>query len=51
VPVPVSVSIFSNIPDSDKSILLIDEFIQTILKISQKSKSINQFNYANIAEI
>jgi hypothetical protein len=57
--VPVSVSIFSNVPDyddkpiflcSDKPSKLINKFIQTILKISLKAKSINQAKYANIIE-
>jgi hypothetical protein len=57
--VPVSVSIFSNVPDydnkpificSNKPRKLISEFIQTILQISLKAKSINQVKYANIIE-
>ena len=35
---------------NDKPNKLIDEFIQTILKISLKAKSINQIKYANIIE-
>jgi hypothetical protein len=57
--VPVSVSIFSNVPDyDDKPIFLcnnkphklIDQFIKTILRISLKAKSINQIKYAGIIE-
>ncbi len=49
--VPVSVSIFSNVPEFDnKSIFICDSnpkklnknFVQTILKISLKAKSINE---------
>ncbi len=54
---PVSVSIFSNMPDygdkpiflcNDKPDVLIHEFIQTILKISIKAKSINENKYNGI---
>jgi hypothetical protein len=57
--VPVSVFIFSNVPDyDDKPIFLcnnkphklIDQFIKTILKISLKAKSIDQIKYAGIIE-
>ena len=57
--VPVSVSIFSNVPDYDEKPIflchekprkLINNFIQSILKISLKAKSINQIKYANIIE-
>ena len=57
--VPVSVSIFSNVPEydvkptflcTDKPHKLIDEFIKTILKISLKAESINKIKYANIIE-
>ena len=55
--VPVSVSIFSNVPDydnkpiflcNDKPAELINEFIKTILNISLKAKSINEIKYNNI---
>jgi hypothetical protein len=57
--VPVSVSIFSNVPEydvkptflcNDKPYKLIDEFITTILNISLKAESINKIKYANIIE-
>ena len=57
--VPVSVSIFSNVPDYDskpiflcnnKPAKLINNFIETILEISLKAKSLNQNKYANIIE-
>jgi hypothetical protein len=57
--VPVSVSIFSNVPDydekpiflcSEKPSKLVYKFIQTILNISLKAKAINQVKYANIIE-
>ena len=57
--VPVSVSIFSNVPEYDvkpiflcnnKPAKLINNFIQTILEISLKAKSLNQNKYANIIE-
>jgi hypothetical protein len=55
--VPVSVSIFSNVPEFDvKRIFvcngepktLIKKVVQTILNISLKAKSINQNKYSNI---
>jgi hypothetical protein len=57
--VPVSVSIFSNVPDYDnKPIILcnnkpdklIDEFIQTNLKMPLKAVFINKIKYANMIE-
>jgi hypothetical protein len=55
--VPVSVSIFSNVPEyDDKPIFLcnseprklIKQFVQTILKISLKARSINEKKYDHI---
>ncbi len=55
--VPVSVSIFSNVPDyddkpiflcNDKPDVLIHDSIRTILKISFKAKSINEIKYKGI---
>ena len=52
--VPVSVSIFSNVPDydskpiflcNDKPDELINEFIKTFLNLSLKAKSINEIKY------
>ena len=57
--VPVSVSIFSNVPGyNDKPIFicnnnpehLIDDFVKTIYEISLKSKSINEVKYKDIIE-
>jgi hypothetical protein len=58
--VPVSVSIFSNVPEyDDKPIFICDSspkklikyFVKTILKISLKAKSINENKYNNIIEL
>ncbi len=55
--VPVSVSIFSNVPDYDnepiflcnkKPAQLVDDFIKTIVEISLKAESINKIKYADI---
>ena len=55
--VPVSVSIFSNVPEYDikpiflcdnKPKKLINNFVQTLLKISYKAKEINQNKYEHI---
>ena len=57
--VPVSVSIFSNVPEYDNKPIficdsnlkkLIKNFVKTILKISLKAKSINENKYNNIIE-
>jgi hypothetical protein len=57
--VPVSVSIFSNVPEyDDKPIFICDSnpkklikyFVRTILKIPLKAKSINENKYNNIIE-
>ena len=57
--VPVSVSIFSNVPEYDnKPIFICDSnpkklikyFVQNILKISLKAKSINENKYSHIIE-
>ncbi len=57
--VPVSVSIFSNVPEyDDKPIFLCDsnpkklikQFVQAILKISLKAKSINENKYNHITK-
>ena len=47
--VPVSVSIFSNVPDyGNKPIFYVIINLQTILNISLKAKSINRIKYNNI---
>jgi hypothetical protein len=52
--VPVSVSIFSNVPDyddkptflcNDKSDILIHELIQNVLKVALNAKSINEIKH------
>ena len=57
--VPVSVSIFFNVPGydnkprficNDNPIKLISEFIKTILKISSMAEELNKNKYANIIE-
>jgi hypothetical protein len=57
--VPVSVSIFSNVPGydikpiflcTDKPEELINSFIKTLVEISMKAKQLNEGKYSNIIE-